>query len=114
MCSYVLIFLSALLKATSTSESIFRRKLLTYDLEIGEESQNQFLMGNALMSQSVLDCWELLKYMSWDQAGILGWEGTVFLWEVEVNLGIAAEGQGTTLVSRDILLFRWSGQNHSD
>lgn len=35
-----------LLKATSTCESIFCRKLLTSHLEIAEESQNQLLLGN--------------------------------------------------------------------
>lgn len=55
----VLVFLSVLLKATSTSESILYRKLLTSDLEIDEESQNQLLA-----SQSVLDCWGLLKCRS--------------------------------------------------
>lgn len=48
-----------LLKAASTCERIFCRKLLTSDLEIAEESQNQLLLGNVLVVPK--------------RCGLLGW-----------------------------------------
>lgn len=98
-------FLSVLLEATSTSESIFCRKLLASDLEMRKAQTTVFGAAHTP------EWWGLLKCRSWDQAGILGREGKGLSREVEVNLGVTAEGQGMT---SDVFLFRWTGQKHLD
>lgn len=69
------------------------------------------------MSQSGVD-WGLLTCRSWDQKVSLSWsgEGTdCSVWEGEVHLeDFSAVGQGAALVSRDVFIFTWNVQKHSN